>query len=126
MTTHRTPLGPIRLAFGRGVLSRVVTGLWLATYLLVVGAVPVVDARDGHGVVVSHWEDANDTSCPPQHDASACQLCQLIGGSGAPAAGAAHIPPHQSDESGPPAGSRPRGPATSTAAGPSPRAPPAV
>lgn len=126
MTTHRTPPGIVRLALGRGAISRVVTGLWMALYLLVVGVVPVIDARDGHGDVVAHWEDANDTSCPPQHDASACQLCQLIGGSGAPAADPQHFPPCQARERSPVPGARTRGPAALAAAGPSTRAPPTV
>lgn len=55
---------------------RVVSGLWLVLYAVVAVALPVADAAATHAPVAAHWEDASDTSCPPQHDASACQVCQ--------------------------------------------------
>ncbi len=68
-------------------MARAMLALWLGLYAAVVAVVPLADARAGHGAAVAHWEDASDTSCPPQHDTSACQLCQLIGGgAGAPGA----------------------------------------
>jgi hypothetical protein len=64
---------------GRGALARLVVGMWLAVHGLVAVAVPVADGMLGHGEqVVAHWEDAQDTSCPPQHDPATCQLCQQV------------------------------------------------
>jgi hypothetical protein len=63
----------------RGGLARAVVGVWLAIHGLVAVAVPVADGMLGHGdPVIAHWEDAQDTSCPPQHDPATCQLCQQI------------------------------------------------
>lgn len=65
--------------FGRGGVARLVIGLWLAVHGLVVVGTPIVDALVGHAdAVVAHWEDAQDTSCPPVHDPATCQLCQQI------------------------------------------------
>jgi hypothetical protein len=58
-----------------------VIGAWLAVHAFVIAAAPLADAMAGHAeAVVAHWEDAQDTSCPPQHDQSACQLCQVVTG----------------------------------------------
>lgn len=57
-------------------MRRMVASLWLVVYALVAVAVPVADAAGSHAPVTAHWEDANDSSCPPRHDASTCQLCQ--------------------------------------------------
>lgn len=60
---------------------RVVIGAWLAVHAFVIAAAPVADAMAGHAeAVVAHWEDSQDTSCPPQHDPSACHLCQVVTG----------------------------------------------
>lgn len=60
-------------------LLRVVAGLWLSVFAFVTGAIPIVDALLGHGAnVEAHWEDPGDRTCPPQHDASACQLSQVL------------------------------------------------
>lgn len=82
MTTHPllATLRRLRRALGRAGLARVVVGVWLAVHGFSVTAVPVADALAGHAdEVVAHWEDAQDTSCPPQHDPATCQLCQQIG-----------------------------------------------
>lgn len=66
-------------ALGRGTAARIVVGLWLAVHAAVAIAAPVADGMLGHGEpVIAHWEDAQDTSCPPQHDPATCQLCQQI------------------------------------------------
>lgn len=114
------------LASGRSAAARLVIGLWLGLYGLVAALAPVVDARVGHGAVVAHWEDASDTSCPPQHDASACQLCQLLGGPGRASAGRALASVPASDESLPAAADRARAPAAVAVGVPSSRAPPVV
>lgn len=72
----------LRRAIGRAGLARVVVGAWLAVHGFAVMAAPVADALAGHtDSVVAHWEDAQDTSCPPLHDPATCQLCQHIGAS---------------------------------------------
>lgn len=48
----------------------------MLVFALVSVAMPVADAAAHHAPVVAHWEDASDESCPPQHDASTCQVCQ--------------------------------------------------
>lgn len=63
----------------RDGMRRMVGALWLVLYALVAVAVPVADAAASHAPVTAHWEDGSDTSCPPRHDASACQLCQAGG-----------------------------------------------
>lgn len=69
-----------RRALGRAGLARVVIGLWLAVHGFAVTLAPVADAMAGHAEsVVAHWEDAQDTSCPPLHDPATCQLCQHLG-----------------------------------------------
>lgn len=69
-----------RRALGRAGLARVVVGAWLAVHGFAVTMAPVADAVAGHAEsVVAHWEDAQDTSCPPLHDPATCQLCQQIG-----------------------------------------------
>lgn len=78
---HRAPDPPRRLR-RRGAFARALIGLWLGFYATVVGIVPLADAQAEHGQVIVHWEDASDTSCPPLHDASACQLCQLLSAGG--------------------------------------------
>lgn len=68
-----------------GLASRALAAAWLAVYMLVAMALPIADARADHGEsVIAHWEDANDTRCPPQHDLSECQLCQTIGAGSEP------------------------------------------
>lgn len=65
------------------VVGRLVLGIWLLVHVFVVGAAPVADALAGHGAeVVAHWEDAQDTSCPPQHDPATCQVCQSLQSTG--------------------------------------------
>jgi hypothetical protein len=60
-------------------VARVVLGLWLAIHTVVIAAAPTADAVLGHADrVVAHWEDAQDTSCPPLHDPATCQLCQQV------------------------------------------------
>jgi hypothetical protein len=57
---------------------RVLAGIWLVVFGFVVGGLPVVDALLGHAPsVAAHWENSGDRDCPPQHDATACQLCQV-------------------------------------------------
>lgn len=66
-------------ARGRSRLLRTVIGVTLAIHGFVIAAAPVADALSEHAdSIVAHWEDAQDTRCPPQHDASACQLCRVI------------------------------------------------
>lgn len=66
-------------ALRRGRFARLVVGVWLAVHAVVVAAAPVTDAMAGHvESVVAHWEDAQDTSCPPLHDPATCQLCQHL------------------------------------------------
>ncbi len=73
-TPLRTPPALTRI----GVV-RVVVGVWLAIHTTVVAAAPIADARLGHAErVVAHWEDAQDTSCPPLHDPATCQLCSQV------------------------------------------------
>jgi hypothetical protein len=115
-----------RRASGRGTMARLTVGLWLGLYALVVAVVPVVDAGVGHGAVVAHWEDASDTTCPPQHDASACQLCQLITGPGRENPGRAVVAVPASDETRPAAAVSARAPAAVAVGVPSSRAPPVV
>ena len=68
-----------RRALGRDGLARLVVKIWLTIHGLVVVGAPVADGLLGHGdPVTAHWEDAQDTSCPPQHDPATCQLCQQI------------------------------------------------
>ncbi|HEX4932594.1 MAG TPA: hypothetical protein VFV33_05400, partial [Gemmatimonadaceae bacterium] len=69
-----------RTAHGRVALARTVVGVWLAIHAVVAFAAPVADAiAGGHAeAVVAHWEDANDTSCPPRHDPATCQVCQVV------------------------------------------------
>lgn len=72
-------LRPPRRASGRGLRARLLVGIWLAVHALVALGLPVADGMLGHGdPVIAHWEDSQDTSCPPQHDAATCQLCQQI------------------------------------------------
>lgn len=53
-------------------------GLWLGVFGFVVGGLPVADAMVGHATsVAAHWEDSGDRDCPPQHDLTGCQLCQV-------------------------------------------------
>lgn len=67
---------------GRSRLVRVLIGAFLAVHGFVIAVAPIADAMAGHADgVVAHWEDAQDTSCPPQHDQSACQLCQVVSAS---------------------------------------------
>lgn len=54
------------------VFGRVV----VAVQAVVAFALPVADAGAVHAPVAAHWEDASDTSCPPQHDQSTCATCQ--------------------------------------------------
>lgn len=80
----RTPfldlLRRARAARGRVALARAVVGVWLAIHAAVAFAAPVAEAiAGGHAEsVVAHWEDASDTSCPPQHDPATCQVCQIV------------------------------------------------
>lgn len=54
--------------------------MWLAVFGVATIGLPVADALAGHASdVVAHWEDADDRDCPPQHDVSACQVCQANG-----------------------------------------------
>lgn len=63
----------------RDGLARLVVRIWLAVHGLVVTGTPILDGVAGHAdSVVAHWEDAQDTSCPPLHDPATCQLCQQI------------------------------------------------
>jgi hypothetical protein len=74
------PRQPLR----RGRAARVVLGVWIALYLLVVGAAPIVDALAGHGeAVVAHWEDGSDERCPPKHEELGCQFVQAYSVGGA-------------------------------------------
>jgi hypothetical protein len=68
----------LRAARRRG-FARLVLGVWLAIHGVVVAGAPAADAMLGHAEsVVAHWEDAQDTSCPPLHDPATCQLCQQV------------------------------------------------
>jgi len=72
------PATPAR-ARKRSRVLRALIGAWLAVHGFVIAAAPIADSMAVHAEsVVAHWEDAQDTSCPPQHDASACQLCQVV------------------------------------------------
>lgn len=58
-------------------LHRGIAGLWLALFAFAGLGMPVIDALVVHSTdVAAHWEDADDRSCPPRHDASVCQLFQ--------------------------------------------------
>lgn len=58
-------------------LRRAIASLWLALFAFASLGVPVLDAKLDHSAdVAAHWEDADDRSCPPRHDASVCQLLQ--------------------------------------------------
>lgn len=58
---------------------RALIGAWLAVHVVVIAAAPIADAvTDRSGAMVVHWEDSQDTSCPPQHDPEVCQLCQVV------------------------------------------------
>lgn len=62
-------------------MARALGGLWLAIYLLIGTAAPVLDARADHSDrVVAHWEDAGESNCPISHADSACRICQLLTG----------------------------------------------
>jgi hypothetical protein len=72
-----------RIAPVRGPLARACIAAWALFQIVVVATVPAIDAQAGHAdQVVAHWEDSSDTSCPPLHDTSACQLCQQVTASG--------------------------------------------
>lgn len=72
------PASPGR-ARKRSRLLRAVIGVWLGVHGFVIAAAPIADAMTVHAEsVVAHWEDAQDTNCPPVHDPSACQLCQVV------------------------------------------------
>lgn len=67
------------LASGRGRLARALGGLWMAMFLLVAAAAPVVDGLIGHtDEVVAHWEAEGGGHCPPVHTADDCQICQTV------------------------------------------------
>lgn len=79
---------------GRKVgMRKALAALWLVVYAFVAVAVPVAEATASHAPVVAHWEDANDSSCPPRHDASTCQLCQAGAAAGLLPAESAKVPP---------------------------------
>jgi hypothetical protein len=79
MSTHASQLTSRSLAFRRGPFARVLAGLWMVVYLVVVTAVPVADAYVGHGdEIVAHWEDAEQSNCPASHAAGECQVCQIL------------------------------------------------
>ena len=85
----RTPRSD-RPASRPGGWARVLTGLWVVLYLLMVAGAPVVDAAVGHaGQVVAHWEDSEGGDCPASHGAEDCQICQVVVKSRALAANAA-------------------------------------
>lgn len=66
-------------ARGRSRFLRLIIGSWLAVHAFVIAAAPVADALTEHSdAIVAHWEDAQDTTCPPQHDLEVCQLCQVV------------------------------------------------
>lgn len=100
-------------------MRKALAALWLVVYALVAVAVPVAEATASHAPVEAHWEDANDSSCPPRHDASTCQLCQAGGASGLlpgrgfrlpgaePPARAEHPAPLRVDAPAPPRGTPP-------------------
>jgi hypothetical protein len=78
MTMTFSTLKPAASTGALATTRRVVAALWLAVFGFVVGGIPVADAMVGHAQrVAAHWEDSGDRDCPPQHDASACQLCQV-------------------------------------------------
>ena len=67
------------LASGRGRLARALGGFWMAAFLLVAAAAPVVDGLIGHtDEVVAHWEAEGGGQCPPVHTADDCQICQTV------------------------------------------------
>ncbi len=120
--------GRRRNALGRSGVLRVVIGAWLAVHAFVIAAAPVADAMAGHAeAVVAHWEDAQETSCPPQHDQSACQLCQVVTGSFGGTISEREAPVRLARVAGPPA--RDAGPHAAESAligSPDPRGPPRV
>jgi hypothetical protein len=73
-------------------MRRLVAAVWLVLYALVAVAIPIADAAATHAPVVAHWEDGSDSTCPPRHDPSACQLCQVQCAPGAPPAEPASVP----------------------------------
>ena len=79
----------------RGAVSRVLTGVWMALYLLVGAALPVADAQTSHAdEVVWHWEDSERNDCPASHAADHCGLCHLVlGGRALPASATATLVP---------------------------------
>jgi hypothetical protein len=74
---------------------RALMGAWLALHVLVVAAAPLADAQaDRAERIIAHWEDAQERDCPPLHDPSACQLCQVVSATFGGTAGAALAPIH--------------------------------
>ncbi|MEX2180808.1 MAG: hypothetical protein WD771_02090 [Gemmatimonadaceae bacterium] len=111
----------------RGRCARVIAGLWLLAHVGVVAAVPVIDARAGHADrVVAHWEDANDTSCPAQHDLAACQLCQQVVAAGKVTGATTALVGVLTPAERPPVDVRERPHRSVASANPSTRAPPAI
>lgn len=63
----------------RSRFVRAFVGAWLAVHAFVIAAAPVADALTDHSSAMAvHWEDAQDTNCPPPHGPEACRLCQVI------------------------------------------------
>ena len=123
-TTSNTPTS---FAARQSGVTRLIAALWLAAHVAVVAAVPVLDARAGHvDRVVAHWEDATDTSCPPQHDVAACQLCQQLVAAGKAPAASAGLAALVRPADRPPPDVRERPHRAFAQAVPSTRAPPAI
>ena len=80
LSVSQTPAASAIRAFRHRGLTRALAAVWLLVHGLIVGAVPVLDARlESGATVVAHWEDDSRSTCPPTHDTSACRVCQLLG-----------------------------------------------
>lgn len=91
---------------GRGVVWRVLSGLWFLFYVGLVAGAPVADGFVDHGQqVVLHIEDADGGHCPDSHG-DACDICQLAHGLRAVAAPASIEIPRIADAGAPATGVR--------------------
>jgi hypothetical protein len=108
-------------------VARVLATIWLFTYAALVAGVPILDAATDHSDrVVAHWEDANDSSCPPLHDPGACLLCQQVGAGGRIPAERQLVVARRAATGTPSPDTQRRAPRSVAAAVHSPRAPPVI
>ena len=95
MMTQPPPIGATLTAStrGRSRIVRALMGVWLAIHVAIVAAAPIADAKADHAErIVAHWEDGQQRNCPPLHDPSACQLCQVVSATFGGTAGASLAP----------------------------------